>query len=417
MSDTIIKVEGLHKKFCRSLRRSMAYGSLDVGRSMLGISYDRGKLRHGEFWALEDVNLELKRGEALGLIGQNGSGKTTLLRLINGIFPPDKGRITVKGRIGALLAVGAGFHPHMTGRENIYLNGTILGMTKKEINQKMETIVDFADIGDFLEAPVASYSSGMTVRLGFSIAIHSNPEMLLADEVLAVGDLAFALKCYRKVAEYRKNGGSLILVSHGMQLVRNTCQKVMWINSGKTQRYGNTQEVCDAYENYMSHKDSANSEDTGIHVNNDPSVQITKVEFLDDNNSLRTDYISGQFFKMRIHFNCGREVIKPIFTFGILTAENIMLFGNNSNLDCRETLVQIQGKGFVDVVIKTLSIKPGSYLCTVTLSENEPSNILDWHERRFSFSVVGNGSVAFGLLQLPVEWQLQVNAVRNCSFK
>ncbi|HNW30666.1 MAG TPA: ATP-binding cassette domain-containing protein, partial [Spirochaetota bacterium] len=143
MSETVISVEGLYKKFCRNLRRSMAYGSFDVARNMLGVSYDKGTLRKDEFWALEDISFKVKKGETLGIIGQNGCGKSTLLRLINGIYPPDKGRIAIKGRIGALIAVGAGFHPHMTGRENIILNGTILGMTKGELKKKFDSIVDF----------------------------------------------------------------------------------------------------------------------------------------------------------------------------------------------------------------------------------------------------------------------------------
>ena len=211
----------------------------------------------GGLAANKDLSFDIEKGEIIGLIGPNGSGKTTLLRLINGIFPPDKGTVAIRGKMGALIAVGAGFHPHMTGRENIYLNGILLGMSKQEIKKKFREIVEFADIGDFIDAPVATYSSGMTVRLGFSIAIHSDPEILLADEVLAVGDLSFVLKCYRKIAEYREKGGSILLVSHGMQLIRNTCQKVMWIDRGKVKKYDNTQETCDKYESYITKQDSS----------------------------------------------------------------------------------------------------------------------------------------------------------------
>jgi lipopolysaccharide transport system ATP-binding protein len=193
MSDTLIKVEGLHKKFCQSLKRSMFYGTIDATKSMLGLPIKNADLRKKEFWALQDINFELKQGEKVGVLGANGSGKSTLLRLLNGVFPPDVGKITLNGRIGALIAVGAGFHPHMTGRENIYLNGTILGMTRKEIEKKFNEIVDFAEIGDFIDSPVATYSSGMTVRLGFSIAVHGKVEIMLVDEILAVGDLAFQL--------------------------------------------------------------------------------------------------------------------------------------------------------------------------------------------------------------------------------
>ncbi|GAH76747.1 unnamed protein product, partial [marine sediment metagenome] len=161
-----------------------------------------------------------------------GSGKTTLLKLLNGIFWPDKGKISVKGRVGALIQVGAGFHPLLTGRENVYINAAILGMTKKEVDEKFDSIVEFADIGDFIDAPVKYYSSGMFVRLGFAVAVHCELDILLVDEVLAVGDLAFALKCHRKMSEFRLNGGTVVIVSHNMQAIRNMCKKVLWINNG-----------------------------------------------------------------------------------------------------------------------------------------------------------------------------------------
>ena len=240
MGEVLLKVEGLHKKFCRSLKRSMLYGTYDAARDMTGFPVKNIELRKSEFWALKNLNFELKRGEALGLIGQNGCGKTTLLRLIYGIFPPDKGKVTINGRIGALISIGAGFHPQMTGRENIFLNGSILGIGKQALKQKFDSIVEFAELNEFIDSPVATYSSGMNVRLGFSIVIHVQPDILLADEVLAVGDLSFALKCYRKIAEFREKNGTLILVSHIMQLDRNTCQKVLWLDKGTIMEYGNS---------------------------------------------------------------------------------------------------------------------------------------------------------------------------------
>lgn len=404
--DTVIKVENLSKKFCRSLRRSMFYGSLDVARDMFGISRNREKLRPSEFFALENINFELKKGEALGIIGQNGSGKTTLLRIINGIFPPDKGKIQIRGRMSALIAVGAGFHPHMTGRENIYLNGTILGMTRKEIDKKFKEIIDFADIGKFIDAPVSTYSSGMTVRLGFSIAIHSTPEILLADEVLAVGDLNFALKCYRKISEYRDRGGSIILVSHGMQLVRNVCNKVLWIDKGKQKMIGNTQKICDLYEADMFRKDAGNNGNTGYKINNDPKAEIQNVNFFDVKGIEKNNFIVGEFFKIRIQYNCKRKVIYPIFTFGLLNVENITLISNYSNFDMDKKISAIDGSGYVDIEVPKLMIKPGVYNITVTLAEKELANVLDWHEKYYSIKIESNQKIAYGLLQLPLEWKL-----------
>lgn len=401
--EEVIRVEGVSKKFCRNLKQSMVYGSMDVFRNMLGIPYQMDSLRKDEFWALDDVEFGLKQGEALGIIGQNGSGKTTLLRLINGIFPPDKGRISIRGRIGALIAVGAGFHPHMTGRENIYLNGTILGMNKQRIRQAFDSIIDFADIGDFLDAPVATYSSGMTVRLGFSIAVHSNPEILLADEVLAVGDLQFALKCYRKITDYRQKGGSILLVSHGMQLIRNTCNHVLWLDHGRTRAYGEVQTVCDQYEDFTMKKDAASDGVAGNRINNDSSARVDRVSFLDGLDQPCTEFRMGESFKVRIEYDCKRPVNNPIFTIGILTSENILLVANYSNYDGIH-LAKIEGKGHVDFIINDLRIKPGNYLCTVTFAENELAFVLDWHEKCYGFGVTTHGKTAFGLVQPIAEW-------------
>lgn len=246
--DVVLRVENVSKKFCRALKRSLFYGTIDIARSMLGINYQTDYLRPAEFWAVNNVSFELKRGETLGLLGQNGCGKTTLLRLINGIFPPDQGRITVRGRIGALIAVGAGFHPHMTGRENIYLNGTILGMTRREIDQKLDEIIDFAEIGSFIDAPVATYSSGMTVRLGFSIAIHCEPDILLVDEILAVGDAKFQRKCLDKLREVRKMGVSIILVTHNSQNIEAMSTHALLLDHGQPIMYGKPGEVIPVYE-------------------------------------------------------------------------------------------------------------------------------------------------------------------------
>ncbi len=248
MSDTVIKVEGLSKKFCRSLKRSMFYGTIDVFRSMIGIPYDTRILRKNEFWALEDLSFEIKNGDILGIIGINGSGKTTLLRMITGIFPPDKGRITVRGRIGALISVGAGFHPHMSGRENIYLNGTILGMTRKEIDTKLNDIIEFSEVGDFIEAPVSSYSSGMKVRLGFSIAAHINPDILLIDEILSVGDLGFRNKSLKFMADLREKSKAVLFVSHNIDQIYYLCNKVLVIDRGKKIFFGNAEEGVRFYE-------------------------------------------------------------------------------------------------------------------------------------------------------------------------
>ena len=239
-NEVAIKVEHISKKYCKSLKRSMLYGIKDIARNMIGLSSHSEKLRKGEFWAVDDVSFEVKKGETLGIIGPNGSGKTTLLKMLNGIFWPDKGKIMVKARVGALIEVGAGFHPLLTGRENIYINGSILGMTKKEIDNKFDEIVDFADIGDFIDAPVKHYSSGMFVRLGFAIAIHMEPDILLLDEILAVGDISFRMKCYHRIGEILEKT-AVVFVSHDILQTSRICDSVVVMQQGKPVFEGETE--------------------------------------------------------------------------------------------------------------------------------------------------------------------------------
>jgi lipopolysaccharide transport system ATP-binding protein len=216
----------------------MLYGATDLAKSFLGMNHHSEHLRDGEFWAVDGVSFELTRGECLGLIGQNGSGKSTILKMLNGIFMPDKGKIETKGRTGAIIEIGAGFHPMLTGRENIYINGAILGLTKKEIDRKFDEIVDFAELEDFIDTPVKHYSSGMTARLGFAVAAQMEPDVLLIDEVLAVGDIGFRLKCINRIKALIPNT-AVVFVTHAMPQVSNLCTKVMVCKNGKIVYYGN----------------------------------------------------------------------------------------------------------------------------------------------------------------------------------
>ena len=252
--DILIRATNLNKKFCRYLKRGMAYGLVDLSINLLDRKPDTEKLRKGEFWALEDINFELQRGETLGVIGSNGSGKTTLLRLLAGILPPDKGEIAIRGRIAALVAVGAGFHPYMTGRENIFLNGSILGMKKREIAERFEAIVDFAEIEEFLDTPVSAYSPGMRTRLGFAIAIAIEPDILLLDEILAVCDTHFRDKCYERIGILRQEAG-LILVSHNMDVIEEMCDMILYLKDGRIAYYGNPE---DGFKNYALEKEIRN---------------------------------------------------------------------------------------------------------------------------------------------------------------
>jgi len=247
MRDSVIKIEGASKKYAKGLKDTMLYGMGDLARNFIGVSSSPGSLRKGEFWALKDISFEVKKGETVGIIGPNGSGKTTLLKLLTGIFLPDTGRIEVAGKVGALLEVGAGFHPMLTGRENIYVNGAILGMRKKEVDRKFASIVSFAGIGDFLDTPVKHYSSGMYVRLGFAVAVHSEPDILLVDEVLAVGDAKFQARCFRKLKEFRDEGRTILFVTHSTEQVVRHCDRAVLISNGMKYMEGEPKEVTNQY--------------------------------------------------------------------------------------------------------------------------------------------------------------------------
>ncbi|MDI6716134.1 MAG: polysaccharide ABC transporter ATP-binding protein [Actinomycetota bacterium] len=264
-SDTVVSVENVSKKFSRTLRHVMMYGAADIARNMLGLSSRPQVLRNGEFWAVDDVSFELGKGETLGLIGPNGSGKSTLLKMLNGIYMPDRGRIRVKGRVGALIEVGAGFHPMLTGRENVYINGAILGMSKAEIDKKFDSIVEFADVGEFINAPVKHYSSGMFVRLGFAVAIHSEPDLLLVDEVLAVGDANFQKKCFDRILDIKKSGASIIFVSHSVSAVERLCNRTVLVKNGKMIFHGSTREAIQKYfhESSQNNLDKVQSQTFG----------------------------------------------------------------------------------------------------------------------------------------------------------
>jgi lipopolysaccharide transport system ATP-binding protein len=230
--DEVFSVKNVSKKFCRDLRRMMYYGLKDLAGGFVGMRPELSTLRPGEFWAVDDVSFTLRRGQVLGVIGANGSGKTTLLRLVAGIYPIDRGEITVRGRLAALISLGAGFHNRFSGLENIYLNGTILGMGRAEIDRKLERIIDFSELGDFIDAPVSSYSSGMKVRLGFSVAVALEPDVLILDEVLSVGDSGFRDKCYLEIDRLAEDC-AIVFVSHNMQNVERICTDVMVMDKGR----------------------------------------------------------------------------------------------------------------------------------------------------------------------------------------
>lgn len=244
----VISVEGVSKKFCRDLKRSLFYGVRDIAADLTGGRRHSDRLRPKEFWALQDISFQLHPGQAVGLVGSNGAGKSTLLRIISGLIKPDIGQVRVRGRIAPLIALGAGFNPILTGRENIYANMSILGLTTRQIEARFQDVVDFAEIEEAIDAPVQTYSSGMAARLGFACAIYTEPSILLIDEVLAVGDARFKAKCYRRLYELRQKGVAFILVNHNAQAILNICDAAIYLSKGALVQQGEVNAVVDRYE-------------------------------------------------------------------------------------------------------------------------------------------------------------------------
>jgi len=241
-NEILLRVDNLSKKYCRSFKRSLAYGVQDIAAEIIGFrgtnlqlasSHNAVKLRRDEFWALNDVSFELRRGECLGLIGPNGAGKSSLLRMLNGLLQPDSGTIAIRGRVGGIIEFEPGFLPVLTGRENVYISGSIIGLTKKEIESKFDEIVKFSDLAEFIDMPVQYYSSGMKVRLGFSVALQLKPDVLIIDEVLAVGDVDFKTKCIEAIADIMKET-AVIIVSHSMPLIARLSTRLLLLRSGRT---------------------------------------------------------------------------------------------------------------------------------------------------------------------------------------
>lgn len=277
MEDLVI-VENVSKKFCRDLKTSLRYGLKDISTELVGLKGNHhSKLRKHEFWAVDSVSFSLNRGECLGLIGHNGAGKSTLLKMLNGLITPDKGQIKIKGRVAAIIELGAGFNPILTGRENIYNNGIVLGIRKKEIDLILDEIIEFSGLADFIDTPVQYYSSGMKVRLGFSVAVHLKPDVLILDEVLAVGDAGFRIKSFNKISEMIRNA-AVIFVSHSMPSIARICNKASYMSHGIQKYHGSSvQQAIDAYfsdfegeKAVVEHNDGADIESLLLNESKDP---------------------------------------------------------------------------------------------------------------------------------------------------
>ena len=354
MSNIIIKVENVSKKFCRSLKRSLWYGMKDLGNELVGRTHGgNGDLRSDEFWAVRDVNFELKRGECLGLIGRNGAGKTTLLRMLNGLIKPDSGRIEMRGRVGALIALGAGFNPILTGRENIYVNASVIGLKKCEIDDRFEEIVEFAELGKFIDAPVQTYSSGMMVRLGFAVATALEPDILLLDEVLAVGDTVFRGKCFKRIGEVLENS-AVIFVSHNEAQVSRICNSAILLQSGVVLFNGNTAEALRQYR--------------GSRLSNGPSARIVKDSRVAGISVVQMpEYISwGEVLKFELQLQLNGK-IQLGFILLHFAIENDYKANSETRMHCSEALCLNSGFHTIEISVGPIHLSHGKYQMSLSM--------------------------------------------------
>jgi lipopolysaccharide transport system ATP-binding protein len=377
----------------------MKYGFYDCSRNVLGINVDSGKLRKNEFWAVDDVSFELKRGDVLGLIGKNGSGKSTMLKMLNGIYMPDKGKIEINGKVGALIEVGAGFHPLLTGRENIYINGSILGMSKKEIDEKFDAIVEFADIGDFIDSPVRTYSSGMYVRLGFSVAVHSEPEILLVDEVLAVGDLGFQAKCLNKIGEMKGKGTSIILVSHQMNTISNFADRAILLHNSKMIYNGDISEAIQLYKNIFNEKIIDNeSIDKIVTATND--FKVSDVKFVPSGK-----LNPGDDFSIQLEYESTTDLQNIDVELALIKDSNFSKdYYRSTNLLFNKQINIERGKGTFKITIKNIPINDSKLKLSIAIWKHRRSEILFWwRDINLNFNLV---PLCLGENLLNVEYEI-----------
>jgi lipopolysaccharide transport system ATP-binding protein len=371
MTAPVLKVDNVSKKFTRNLRRSLRYGFADAMREITG-RRRRPELREAEFWAVQNVSLRLEQGQALGLIGANGSGKTTLLRIISGLIRADAGEIRLRGRVAPLLALGAGFNPVLTGRENIFVNMAILGLRDKEIRARYEDVVGFAELEDAIEAPVGTYSSGMAARLGFSCAIHTTPDLLLVDEVLSVGDMRFRAKCYRRLAELKSEGVAFILVSHAVNSILSLCDSVLYLSNGVPRAFGNPAEVVARYEGDMV--GSGTLEASGHVVMPDrpeasaTGLNITELFVADAAGKPAAQLFTGEPGTICVGYRAARAVshVAVMVLIRELSDEMDLLLNLNSERD-GVTFALEQGIGTVRIHLPICVLRPAVYTAKVLL--------------------------------------------------
>lgn len=371
------------------------------------------------FWPLRNLSLRVCAGDSIGILGQNGSGKSTLLKVITGVLPPTSGSIRINGRIASLLELGAGFHPDLTGRENVFLNGSIYGMDRATIRRKLDRIIDFAEIGDFIDTPVKHYSSGMYVRLAFSVAIHTEPEVLIVDEVLTVGDQIFQQKCMQRIWEMKASGIAIILVSHNLEDIRRLCDHAMWLQNGDIRAFGPSLDVVDDYLAYTNdlYYTKRRAEQAGAAETKQPAketekrrwgthqAEIVRIELCDEQGAIADQFRQDAALSVRIHYVSHEPIERPTFGLAIYRQDGAHVNGPNS-IDEGYDLELIDGEGVMEYQIEHLPLNPGKYELTAAIYNHNSTVAIDHHHRMVAFEVIRpRGRSEEGVVHIPATWR------------
>jgi lipopolysaccharide transport system ATP-binding protein len=391
MSHYAIQVRGLSKQYTigayqgryKSLRETLTQTATGVVRRL---TRGAGEASEREIWALKDVSFDIEQGEVVGIIGRNGAGKSTLLKLLARITEPTEGEIRMRGRVGSLLEVGTGFHPELTGRENIFLNGAILGMSRREIQSKFDEIVDFAEIEKFIDTPVKHYSSGMYMRLAFAVAAHLEPEILLVDEVLAVGDAEFQKKCLGKMGEVAKGGRTVLFVSHNMAAVQNLCQRGIILNNGIKTFNGNITSTIEIYMRSLGDNISHISLTNRTDRSGTQNLTFSHVEIVDEQDKPVDIILSGQSMKFKFYY---RSKYKKNFynvniAFNVFNQQGVLITNLNSK-DIGKMQMLIDKEGYFECCWPKINLRSGIYTCNLFCEIN--GAIADWIQSAFQFTV------------------------------
>jgi ABC-type polysaccharide/polyol phosphate transport system ATPase subunit len=390
MKQPAIEVIDVSKKFL--LQRS---GSRTLKSAMLGL-FRRAPLR--EFWALKDVSFRVGQGETLGIIGANGAGKSTLLSLLAGTLTPTGGSIRVQGRVSSLLELGAGFHPELTGRENVFLWGSIMGLSKARMNERFNRIVDFAELSEYIDQPVKHYSSGMYVRLGFAVAVEVDPDILLVDEVLAVGDVAFQQKCLERMDDFRKRGKTMLIVSHDMRTIQTISNQILFLSAGRVLGHGTPDTMVTQYEsNLRTQHAEALSREWGTR-----EVVISKVTISGADGKPRHDFRWDEPVTITLGYSASVRIEQPVFGFALTGPGGQRLYGNNTQIEGL-SIPSIEGEGQIRLVLPRLPIATGA--CLFSFAVHSADHKTNFHRLDNAFEIHIESPLPFEGVYLPVRWE------------